>query len=192
MRKFVFILVSVLLFVSCEEYDYYSDTYRNNGIDYELAFTKYVDGKIAPNQTWGFDSVEMSTRATYPNSNMWEDEGYVVPAPITDDEVERVKAVFAERMPDGYVCESLVDWDEFFVQHVYQGDSVYLAGDTHPVVGSQHMDWLCSYADKELRVISWWPYVTELVSVEGYDDHIYNFNAAMGSIELMYNSTKNP
>jgi hypothetical protein len=57
------------------------------------------------------------------------------------------------------------------------------------VTGSEHMDWLCSYADKELQMISWWPYETQLVDVPGYDDHIYNFNATFGSIELMYNSS---
>jgi hypothetical protein len=100
---------------SCEEYDYYSDEYRNNGIEYELAFNKYVGGSIAPNQTWGFDEQKLETRTTYPNSNMWEEDGYVIPAAITEDEVEKVKAVFSEKMPDGYVGVSLVDWDEFFV-----------------------------------------------------------------------------
>lgn len=122
----LYILVGVLFF-SCEEYDYYSKEYDNNGIAFEKAFNEYIGGEIAPGQTWGFSEPYM-TRSAYPNSNMWEECGYTVPPAITADEVERVKAVFSEKMPDGYVCQSLVDWEEFFVQHVYKGDSLYLDG----------------------------------------------------------------
>ena len=117
-------IFSIVAFSSCEEYDYYSDVYRNNGIQYETAFVNYIGGSIAPDQTWGFKNNKIETRSAYPNSNMWEDEGYVVPDPITDDEIDKVKAVFAEKMPEGYTCTSLVDWDSFFVQHVYKGDSI--------------------------------------------------------------------
>lgn len=168
----LYILVGVLFF-SCEEYDYYSKEYGNNGIAFEKAFNEYIGGEIAPGQTWGFSEPYM-TRSAYPNSNMWEECGYTVPPAITADEVERVKAVFSEKMPDGYVCQSLVDWEEFFVQHVYKGDSLYLDGYGQQVIGSQHMDWLCSYSYGN----SMW-----------YDDHIFNFNAALGSIQLMYCTT---
>lgn len=183
-------IFSIVAFSSCEKYDYYSDVYRNNGIQYESAFTNYVGSSIAPDQTWGFKSnSKLETRSAYPNSNMWEDEGYVVPDPITNDEIERVKAVFAEQMPEGYTCTSTVDWDSFFVQHVWKGTDHYQNGYGQDVIGSDHMDWLCSYSDKELQVISWYPYEEQLVDVEGYDDHIYNFNSAYGSIQLMCNTT---
>ena len=189
MKKLFYLLFVFCFVVSCQDYDYYTDEYKSNGIEYENVFRSYVGGDVAPDQTWGFGSKDVGTRSAYPNSNMWEDEGYVVPDPITDAEVEKVKAVFAEKMPEGYVCESLVDWDSFFVQHVYKGDSIYKNGYNQDVVGSDHMDWLCSYSDKERQIISYYPYEDRLVNVEGYDDHIYNFNAAFGSIQLMYDTT---
>lgn len=182
-------VITSFLLVSCEEYDFYKDKHESNGIEFEKAFTEYIGGSIAPDQNWGFNKNKPQTRSVNPNSNMWEDEGYVIPDPITQDEIERVKTVFAEKMPEGYTCTSLVDWDSFFVQHVYKGDSIYKNGYNQDVVGSEHMDWLCSYSDKELQVISWYPYEEQLIDVEGYDDHIYNFNAAYGSIQLMYNTT---
>jgi hypothetical protein len=109
------------------------------------------------------------TRAVNPNSNEWTN----VPSIITQSEIDKVVEEFSK--PGQDTQESLVNWTEFYVQHVYGAHS--------------NMDWLCSYADKELRVISWYPYEEELVDVEGYDDHIYNFNATYGSIQLMYNST---
>ena len=81
MKKLIFLIS--LLFVDCQNYDYYSDEYRNNGIAYEQAFTEYIGGKIHPLQDWGFTQ---QTRAVNPNSNEWIN----VPPTITQSEIDKV------------------------------------------------------------------------------------------------------
>ena len=160
MKKLIFLIS--LLFISCSEYDAYE-----NGVAYEHAFKEYIGGNIHPLQNWGFTA--QTTRAVNPNSNEWTN----IPKQITQSEIDKVVNEFSKPSTD--TEKSLVNWTDFYVQHVYGAHS--------------NMDWLCSYANKELKVISWWPYESELVDVEGHDDHIYNFNATKGSIQLMQNST---
>ena len=57
---------------------------------------------------------------------MWEAEGYVIPNKITEDELNKVLDVFSKPGKESY--ESKVNWDCFFVQQVYKGDSIYVAG----------------------------------------------------------------
>ena len=153
---------------------------------YSNAFVQAFGGKIAANQTWGF---AQSMRAASPNGNQWEDNDYVIPADITADEIEKVRAVFDLEGKKEY--KSLVDWDCFFVQQVYKGEAKYynhsqyidndvskgLKPNEKPnVVGSQHMDWLCTVTDKSVKVVSYNPYTEEVVIGDSYDDHINNFN----------------
>lgn len=142
MKKLIF-LISLLL-IGCQNTDEYED---NNGIAYERAFVKYIGGEIHPLQDWGF---EQTTRAVNPNSNEWTN----VPPAITQSEIDKVTKEFNKVGQD--TQESLVNWSEFYVQHVYGAHG--------------NMDWLCSY-------------------INGQDDHIYNFNATYGSIQLMYDSS---
>lgn len=136
------------------------------------------------NHRWGMNTVPLvvtststsrAMRAANTNANQWEDQGYVLPAEITRAEIEKVKEVFAEKGEASY--ESLVNWDCFFVQQVYHGDSVYVNGDGGTVTGAEHMDWLCAVTKKHTQVKCWWPYEEEVVIGDEYDDHINNFNA---------------
>ena len=135
------------------------------------------------NHRWGMNTVPLvvtstsassTMRAANTDANLWEDQGYVLPAEITETEIEKVKKVFAEKGEASYT--SLLDLDCFFVQQVYKGDSVYVNHDGGEVTGSEHMDWLCAVTNKHVNVINWWPYQDEIVEGEEYDDHINNFN----------------
>lgn len=174
-------------FVSCSNHDIEFDpnaAVKQAQAEYEAAFVEQF-GQPAANQTWGFPT---TMRGTYPNSNMWESDGYTIPADITPEEIAKVKAVFAEKVTNPN--NETLPWDNFFVQHVYKGDSVYVNGDGNPVTGSDHMDWLYSYDPVGQDVVDGHSengqWVTETVRV--HYDHIFNFNAALGSIQLMVNS----
>lgn len=152
------------------------------------------------NHRWGMNTVPLvvvnsssSMRAAYPNGNLWEDEGYVVPADITAEERAKVLKVFNEVGAEEY--ESLIDWDCFFVQQVYKGVAEYTAGNGAKVVGSEHMDFLCTETNKKEEVICWWPKETEIKIVAPYADHIFDFNNSnsedYGGRMLMVNSNTN-
>lgn len=131
------------------------------------------------NHRWGMNTMPLvvansTMRAANTNANQWEDQGYVLPADITEAELEKVKKVFGEKGAEKY--ESLIDLDCFFVQQVYKGDSVYVNHAGGEVIGSEHMDWLCAVTKKHVNIISYWPYQEEIVEGEEYDDHINNFN----------------
>lgn len=148
------------------------DIAENVTNSYNTAFVQTF-GQPAANHNWGFSSI-VTTRATQPESNMWESWGYVVPSAITADEITKVKKVFDEKGEASY--EALVDWDCFFVQHVYGSHG--------------NMDYLCSYLPggrEETIYPDWNQWQATVVTV--YDDHIYNFNATSGSIQLMVNSS---
>lgn len=192
MKKFLFSLLTIMLvFTSCThdfEFDYseYNKAAQEN---YTNAFVTYLGiGKSEiVNPNWGF--VETTrTRSAYPNSNMWEDEGYVIPADITQAEIDKVLAVFNQKGEEHY--ESLVDWDCFFVQQVWKGTASYTAGNGSTVVGGDQMDWLCAYDPigyEETIYPDWNGWQATVVT--NHDDHINNFNNASGSIMLMVNSS---
>ena len=96
------------------------------------------------NHRWGMNTMPLivtkTMKAANTNENQWEDQGYVLPADITEAELEKVKKVFGEKGAEKY--ESLIDLDCFFVQQVYKGDSVYVNHAGGEVIGSEHMDWL--------------------------------------------------
>ena len=136
------------------------------------------------NHRWGMNTVPLvvtntsasrAMRAVNTDANLWEGQGYVLPAEITRAEIEKVKEVFAEKGEASYT--SLIDWDCFFVQQVYHGDSVYVNNAGGTVIGAEHMDWLCAVTKKHTQVKCWWPYEEEVVIGDEYDDHINNFNA---------------
>lgn len=164
------------------------------------------------NHRWGMNTVPLvvtstsasrAMRAANTNANQWEDQGYVLPTEITEAEIEKVKAKFAEKGEASYT--SLIDWDCFFVQQVYKGDSVYVNGAGGTVTGAEHMDWLCAVTNKHINIISYWPYQEEVVEGDEYDDHINNFNngncttssvsektgTVIKGTMLMYNSNTN-
>ena len=171
MKKILVFLIGFLLISCGHDSVNYQNPQELKEIQYEQAFEKAF-GKISPTQTWGF---KQATRSTYPNSNMWESEGYNVPGAITSDEINDVLKVFNKKGKESY--ESLVDWDCFFVQHVYGSHS--------------NMDYLCAYDPTGHKEILYGlpEYNYQPHEVISYDDHIFNFNATNGSIQLMLNSS---
>ena len=186
MKKLVFSLIFVLTivfgFTSCVK-DVDPNSYEqtkeqvltdNFNTAFGVTETEYA------NHRWGMNTMPLvisntnTMRAANTNANQWEDQGYVLPAEITTTEIEKVKAKFAEKGEASYT--SLIDWDCFFVQQVYKGDSIYVNGAGGTVTGPEHMDWLCAVTNKHVNVISYWPYQEEIVEGEEYDDHINNFN----------------
>lgn len=172
MKKLFYLLVCLLCF-SCQSTDFSEDATKITLEQYNTAFVK-VFGTPDAKQTWGFSNRSV-TRACYPNSNMWESDGYVIPADITQDEITKVYNAFNEVGEAEY--ESLVNWDCFFVQHVYGAHS--------------NMDWLYAWDPEghEETIYgdpanNWQPYNTTV-----YEDHIFNFNATLGSIQLMVESS---
>lgn len=184
MKKILSILAASLFMFSCNHLDFYESPEQLIVDNYNSKFVSTF-GEPSKTQTWGFGN---TTRATYPNSNMWEDDGYVIPADITEDEIQKVLAVFNQKGEETY--ESLVDWDCFFVQQVWKGTAEHTAGNGGTVVGSNQMDWLCAYdpIGHEETTEVWWPeHIIE--TIINHDDHVYNFNNASGSIQLMVNSS---
>lgn len=177
MKKFLLMaamfIASLFFVTSCEEYDPDGLTYNSVEVTqkYENAFIEAF-GQPAENQAWGFP--KQSTRIADPKGNMWEEEGYVIPADITNAEREKVLEVFNQ--PGAAKYTSLLDLDCFFVQQVYKGDAEYVNHAGQTVIGSGHMDWLCAVTNKHVNVVCWWPYEEEIVIGESYDDHIFDFN----------------
>ena len=150
------------------------------------------------NHRWGMNTVSLieipmassnTMRTASTNGNQWEGNGYEIPSDITDSELQAVLAVFNKKGAEKY--ESLIDLDCFFVQQVYKGESSYynhsqyidndvskgLKPNEQPnIIGSQHMDWLCTVTNKKVEVVSNYPYEEKIVIVDPYDDHINNFN----------------
>ena len=183
-RLIYFLFVICLLFTSCTKHDLdtinYSEYKQQTFMaDFNNSFN--VSASDYANHQWGMNIVPLidvsstTTRSAYTNGNQWEDQGYDIPSDITGDELEAVLAVFSQKGEASYV--SLVDWDEYFVQQVYKGDSVYINHNNQSVVGSDHMDWLCTVTNKKVNVKCWWPYEEEIIEGDDYDDHINNFNA---------------
>lgn len=173
MKKVFYLLICGLLFISCQQTDYSKDYTENVVNNYNTAFIKTF-GIPASNQSWGF-SERSFTRTAYPNSNMWASEGYIIPADITPEEITKVYNAFNNVGKAEY--ESLVDWDCFFVQHVYGAHS--------------NMDWLYAWDPEghEETIYgdpanNWQPYNATV-----YEDHIFNFNATLGNIQLMIESS---
>lgn len=166
------------------------------------------------NHRWGMNTVQLieipmassnTMRTANTNGNQWEGNGYKIPSDITDSELQAVLAVFNEKGAESYV--SLIDLNDFFVQQVYKGvasyynHSQYIDNDVSKglkpneqpnVIGSQHMDWLCTVTNKKVEVVSNYPYEEKTTTVDPYDDHINNFNKGdckdYNGIMLMVNS----
>lgn len=165
MKKLIIFLFGLLL-VSCVSDVKYSEQEMKE-LTYANAFEQAF-GTISPTQTWGFPQ---TMRTANTKGNMWEDEGYVIPNKITEDELNKVLEVFKQKGKESY--ESLIDWDCFFVQQVYKGDSIYTAGNGAKVTGSEHMDWLVAYDPIGVDEVVYWP---EFKIIKNHDDHVNDFN----------------
>lgn len=205
MKKIIFGLFALLTLASCGHDSIESlnaeqvKATKNAKFENDFNGTFKVTTADYANHQWGMNTIPLVditstvTRSAYPNGNLWADEGYVVPPDITADELEAVLDVFNKKGKASYT--SLVDWDCFFVQQVYKGEANYTAGNGGNVVGSDHMDWLCTETNKKIEVICWWPYEEELKIVAPYPDHIFDFNDSnsddYGGRMLMLNSNTN-
>lgn len=188
MKKILVFLIGMLLVSCSHEITSYSEQ-EIKEIQYEQAFEKAF-GKISPTQNWGFN--QLITRAADPRGNEWTKEGYEWPADITDNELEAVLEVFSQKEEGEQTA--LVDWDCFFIQQVYKGDSIYKDGYGQNICGANQMDWLCAYdpvGHKEIVYIAeynWQPH--EIIN---HDDHVNDFNNSysndFGGRMLMINSS---
>lgn len=169
MKKVLIFLIGIL-FISCSKEVTTKQDIKE--IQYEQAFEKMF-GKIDKNQTWGFG--KSLTRTADPRSNMWASEGYNVPPAITAAEKAKVIEVFSQRGEESYT--SNLNWDCFFVQHVYGSHG--------------NMDWLCAYDPTGHREVLYGlpEYNYQPHEIISHDDHINNFNATDGAIMLMVNSS---
>lgn len=138
--------------------------------NFQTEFVKQF-GEIASNQNWGFHSVGVytmpsSTRSViktdHPDYKLYEPAPQVTPAQINE-----VKDAFQDI--EDFVSEP-INFDRFFVQHVYMSNRTYPAGNNQDVVGSNHMDHLKVWKDDE------------------NGEHANDFNRNAGSTVLFINS----
>ena len=145
--------------------------------DYEAAFIATF-GQPASNQDWGFGS---STRAnydnenpgSYPNANMWADQGWKAPTELSPGQIARVKAYFQQNPHLTYVDP---EYEDFFIQQVYKGNPAtkgtispeeYTYANDKTETGSEHMDHLTVGLTNDGNAL----------------DHIFNFNKGRYSSE---------
>lgn len=211
----IFALMMSLTFVSCsKDLEVKSVEQQQKEVfvaDFNKTFN--VSASDYANHQWGMNTVPMiditgtTTRTAEPRGNQWESMGYTIPADISTDEYNAVMQRFNTVGDESY--ESLVDWNTFFVQQVHKGTATYyprnqyvdndyskgLKAGAQPIVGSDHMDWLCTVAEQELVTTCWWPLTQEVKPCDPYDDHIFDFNnsnsADYGGRMLMLNSNTN-
>lgn len=165
-------LIFGLSLTSCHDKDMeYSYGASQKTQAYDQAF-KETFGTPVAGHNWGFAVVEDNsnsastralTRTAYPNSNLWESEGWVVPTPMTDEQKDKVRRYFQQnRNPQGLS----VNYTNYFVEQVYKGDTKlddsdtpekYTFGNGDYKAGSEFMDKLTAGT---------------------MEDHIYNFNNA--------------
>lgn len=198
----IFALIMCVSFNSCTKNDFetinWSDVQKENFVkDFNTTFG--VSQADYATHQWGMNFMPLvdltanTTRGAYPNGNEWAQNGYTVPGDITGDERAAVLEVF--NSPGDAEYTSLIDWEDFFVQQVYKGTKHYTAGNGGDVLGSDHMDWLCTVTNKKVNVVCWWPYEEAIVTVDPYDDHIFDFNNSnnndYGGRMLMLHSNTN-
>lgn len=185
MKKIVFMLISVLAFVSCSTHDIETNQAEYMTNKYNTAFVKTF-GQPAENQDWGFGSRVLPasfgtvTRAAQTNSNQWgtnEWDGrykdYPKPSAITADELEAVLEVFNTVGAENYT--PLIDWSDFYVQQVYKGEAKYTDAAGNEFIGSDEMNELHCATDFIQTNPTCWPEVWEH-SGTYTTDCVNNFN----------------
>ena len=186
-------LVACATLTSCHSDDELSGSLVQQKIKaYEQVFEEEF-GKVDPNQDWGFGTAELLARTrtadadrtrmpegsgSYPNANMWAEEGWTVPTELTAAQKLRVTRYFQTHKNPG----STPNYGNmtYFVQQVYDGGDdpitkydgykgtnpndpenkpysteVYKSADNNDITSGEHMDHL----------------------TVGYSNtHLYNFN----------------
>ena len=188
-KSFPFVALSALALVACNQIseDDIEIVKVKKQLDkeYSASFTETF-GYIDPEQTWGFD-VDYSalpasaalTRSIDVNGNQWPYEGFVAPTNITAEEVEKVKAEFAKQRINARNT-TYIPFTDFYIQHVYKGDSVYVDGYGNSIgVASDKMDHLDIY---DGNIVTW-------EGITGGYDHVNNFNAGNNNTEYFTDDT---
>ena len=157
-------LIAGLFITSCTHDDIeYKTIVEEKTEAFEELFTELY-GESDINHDWGFTplpniqeiignanaSSRATTREENKKSNMWADEGWVIPTPLTSAQKNLVRNYFQQnKNPKGIS----VDYKNFFVQQVYKGHTnldnantdcpeKYKNKDNQDVIGSDHMDHL--------------------------------------------------
>lgn len=168
--KKLFICLAALLFIACShDLNYFDSAARQD--TYNAAFEKEF-GEIAENQTWGNWSLgnTVTTRSANVNGNQWE-ATYELPGNITNAEREKVVAEFSKVRENAENTIHL-PYNNYWVQQVYKGTSVYKDGYGNDVTGSDNMNKLIAYNVNYKNEV-WWPEYS--VSYGGYE-HVNKFN----------------
>ena len=147
-----------------------------------------VDAVITPSKTPDFNiysggklknvnfSRTNTTRATDANGNLWY-QNWERPTNITETERAKVVEEFSKVRTGEYNTQQIT-WENFYVQQVYKGETVYTDGFGQSTGrGSDHMDHLLVFNTLKEEVVSWWPYEVKYTEYEGSYEHIYNFNS---------------
>ena len=144
-------LLAGFYLTSCKDHDNgYETVYDEKTQTFEKVFENLY-GKPDPNHDWGFGSSNSiattriaGTRAdndkprANTNANEWADVsnstgfgGWMVPDPLTEGQIKRVKAYFQNNPNLTYKDPK---WNNFFVQQVYKGNTKDQVGNNSPEV----------------------------------------------------------
>ena len=169
------------LLASCHgDYTFDPDvTLEVQQIAYDYNFRERF-GDIDPEQNWGFDDMELitvgdtvqtraavTTRAANPNKNQWA-EFTTVPQEVSSQEAQDVYRFFRSLSPFAETGITM-QWSDFFVQQVWEGQEEYTDGNGHTVKNVSNK-------------------MNHLVVGEE-NDHVNNFNSGHGDMMLMQNSS---
>ena len=145
MKKYLMIGFAAVAFAACSNHDF--ETYTQTDVDkakYDQAFEKYVGGKVASNQDWGFGaSTRAFTRADINvNGNLWEE----IPGFVTNERqlvfdyvnMTRAQMRTAEHK---YQEEFPRNLKNYWVTHVWTGTDTYKNGGNADIgIGSTYMN----------------------------------------------------
>ena len=158
MKKYLMLGVAALALASCNKNDFTPMTQGEvDKAKYDAAFEKYVGGKVAANQTWGFGSTASRaaslTRTHNADAHLWGVDWYV-PDTLTAAQKNKVRRYFQE---NELTTGESIDFTNFFVQDVYKGATnpgdnsteVYTYANGSALAGSANMDKLTAGSEND-------------------------------------------
>jgi hypothetical protein len=147
---------------------------------YNQAFLKYVGGKIATNQTWGFGGYAAGTRAggkwasysgAEPNGHLWTSYGFHAPDALSDGQKLRVQYYFQmNKITNPNQPKNLAQ--DFFMQQVYDGATDPITQDKYGKVGNYSPE---VYVDGAGNTINSGEHMDKLTAGSDHE-HVNNFN----------------
>ncbi len=175
-KQILSVAAGMVMLTACSEYDPgltggWAGDYTPADLQLMEKYTENFEaryGKIDENHTWGFGSAEAGakTRAANSDANQWADPdhgGWIVPPPLTDDQIAVVKKYFQTHKNPKYENPN---WTNYFVQQVYTGGS-------DPMEGYSPEKYLT--ADEQNYMSG--TQLDHLIAIDGeFVDHIKNFN----------------